>query len=106
MNIEITDKGRAYLATPSGWQDIATAPRDGTEILVWRWDCGILLARYTAPSAFMTDTEIERAIADYPGGDNEWIEAEDWFCADFIEGSRMDGSETPTHWMPLPEPPK
>jgi hypothetical protein len=84
------------------WEPIETAPKDGSEILVWRKDCGILLARWAAASDFMTTAEMEREAT----GDDEWMDEPDWFCADFISGCRLDGSEAPTHWMPLPEPPK
>ncbi len=81
------------------WQDIETAPRDGTEILVWRSDAGVFLARYTSMDVFLTAGELE----DYDDAD---IYIEDWFYADFVQGGRLDKSEAPTHWMPLPEPPK
>lgn len=80
------------------WQPIETAPRDGTEILGWRSDCGVLLVRWVCPEDFCTDREIEEMGADS-------AEQEDWFCADFICGDRMEGDEAPTHWMPLPAPP-
>jgi len=81
------------------WQKIETAPKDGTEILGWRDDCGVLLIRWTALMYFCTERECEEL-------DEETIEAEDWFCADFVAGSRLEGKESPTHWMPLPEAPK
>lgn len=83
----------------SEWRSIETAPRDGTEVLGWRRDCGIILMRYSAPIDFLSENELEDM-------DEESAEAPDWMAADFISGSRMDGSETPTHWMPLPDPPE
>jgi len=77
------------------WREIETAPKDGTEILVWREDCGILLARWDVPENFLTESECEKMGA-------ESAEQYDWFYADFVEGGRLDGSEIPTHWMPLP----
>ena len=88
-------------AREDAWQPIETAPRDGSEVLVWRADCGILLARWTAPIDFMTTTELEAAS----DGNDDWMEEPDWFCADFVSGSRLDGTEAPTHWRPLPAPP-
>ena len=79
------------------WQPIATAPKDGTEILVWRADCGILLARWDAPENFLSDRECEEL--------GESAEQYDWLCADFVAGGRLEGSETPTHWHPLPDEP-
>ena len=89
-------------AREDGWQPIETAPKDGSEVLVWRADCGILLARWTAPIEFMTTAELE-AESD---GNDDWMEEPDWFCADFVSGSRLDGMEAPTHWRPLPATPK
>ena len=59
------------------WQPIETAPKDRTEILAVR------------------DKEI-KIVFWYPHL-KEWGSQEDW--AD-------DGTWEPTHWMPLPEPPK
>jgi hypothetical protein len=81
------------------WQPIETAPKDGTEILAWRNDCGVLLIRWTSMDAFCPERELETL-------DEETIFQQDWFCADFVSGCRLEGSETPTHWMPLPEPPQ
>lgn len=76
------------------WQPIETAPKDGTEILGWREGCGVLLIRWTCPIDFLTDTECEKM------GDS--AEQLDWFYADFVAGDRLEGSQAPTHWMPLP----
>lgn len=80
------------------WLPIETAPKDGTEILGYREDCGILLIRWDAPINFLSEREYE--------GLGDSAEQEDWFCADFVAGSRLEGTEVPTHWMPLPEEPK
>lgn len=82
------------------WQPIETAPKDGTELIGWRDDCGVILIRWTSCDAFMSEREIESSRMD-----EETLFQQDWFCADFIAGCRLDGSETPTHWMPLPPPP-
>ena len=81
------------------WQPIATAPKDGTEILGWREDCGTLMIRWTAAVEFMTDSEIEEW-----DGDEDSLHGEDWFAADFIQGCRLEGSEVPTLWTDVPEP--
>jgi len=80
------------------WQPIETAPRDGTEILGWRRDCGVLVVKYTSAAAFLPDNEIEQLT-------EEEADAMDWFCADFWQGERLEGIELPTHWMPLPDEP-
>jgi hypothetical protein len=86
------------MAEQKEWKPIATAPRDGTEILAWRQDAGVMLVRYTSLEAFLTESELE----DY---DEETIFQEDWFYADFVQGGRLD-EEPPTHWMHLPADPE
>ena len=76
----------AILATPSGWQDIATAPRDGTEVDVW------------CPS-------------EWPSNKGGYRVADSWWCrarmrwATYGDGD-IHWAHLPTHWMPPPEPPK
>jgi len=57
------------------WQPIETAPKDGTEIIVYRPDAGVF-------GAFYSD--------------------ECWFCTYSGEDFSL---EPPTHWMHLPPPP-
>lgn len=84
----------------SEWQPIETAPKDGTEVLVYRADTGVMLARWIAPCDFMTEAEMDHVLdATDDGGDP------DWFAADFIGGGRISNDGLPTHWMPLPAPP-
>jgi hypothetical protein len=80
------------------WQPISTAPKDGTEILGWRYENGTLLVRWIAPVDFLTERELEENHLDSD-------EDSDWFFADFVRGGRLEGDECPTHWMPLPSPP-
>lgn len=82
----------------TGWQDIASAPKDGSEILGFRDDCGVLLMRWTCLEEFLTERELE-------GMDETTTFAEGWFYADFVAGGRLEGTELPTHWRPLPVPP-
>ena len=77
------------------WLPIAGAPMDGTEVLVWREDCGQFIASYTHPAAMpLTQDELDAM-------DEETLFANDWFTQR-PHGARMDGSEAPTHYMPLP----
>lgn len=80
----------------NNWQPIDTAPKDGTVVLVW-WPIG-----------------------DYPSGNHEFASFVD-FGGKVPEGT-FDGKPyrngwcndrdgaylpvEPTHWMPLPEPPR
>lgn len=80
------------------WQPIETAPRDRTEILAWREDCGMFIASFTSPSALpLSQAEIDAA-------DEACLFAEDWFTQ-WPHAVRLDGREAPTHWIPLPMPP-
>jgi hypothetical protein len=84
-----------------GWRPIETAPKDGTEILGWREDCGVLMVRYTNANALSTMTDKERDELD-----EESLFAEDWFGGDSEQsGFRLEGNEVPTHWRPLPADP-
>lgn len=61
------------------WHPIETAPKDGTQILVWgdpySYDWAIFIVRYVQI--------------------NKWSGWQTWDSAD----------QEPTHWMPLPQPP-
>lgn len=87
--------------TTNDWLPMEIAPKDGREILAWRRDLGVLLVQWTSMVEFMSDREIEES-----GLDEVTTETEDWFFADFVAGGRLEGSEAPTHWMPLPDGPQ
>ena len=77
------------------WQPIETAPKD-TEVLVWREDSGPFIAKFTDPYEVITVEEMERDGLEFPDDFEEWwSDAYGW----------QEGSERPTHWMPLPPPP-
>ncbi len=69
-----------------GWQPIATAPKDGTQIFV---------ARDMGPHGWILGTAHWREVAGLSG----------WFSWGIAGGSEL-GLAHPTHWMPLPQPPK
>lgn len=84
-----------------GWQDIITAPKDGTEILIYRdgWQ--------EAPRAKWGDHdgEDDQGKSIVFGG---WFMASEWFtygCEDGFLGWDDDANVMPTHWMPLPAAP-
>ena len=84
-----------------GWQDISTAPKDGTEILIYRdgWQ--------EAPRAKWGDHdgEDDQGNSIVFGG---WFMASEWFtygCEDGFLGWNDDSNVMPTHWMPLPAAP-
>lgn len=84
----------------SPWLPIESAPKDGTEILAWRSDCGPFLARWTCIDELRTTSDKDRDELD-----EDVLFAKDWFGGDSEGNFRADGSEPPTHWMPLPKPP-
>jgi hypothetical protein len=80
--------------TSGKWQPIETAPKDGSEILL-----------YTSYEAELPDEESFSSVQigswddgniDVPIG-SVWYRAPGWDCP--VVGK-------PTHWMPLPEPPR
>lgn len=75
------------------WRPITTAPKDGSEILLYREDSGVFLGRWIAPCEFINEGEYDGAGWDEPG----------WFFADFVQGGRVtDGA--PTLWASIPLP--
>jgi hypothetical protein len=78
----------------SEWQPIETAPKDGTDIIAMY----IHISTQIVHAAFW--------MSCVEGLDDP--EDEGWWTYDWSEVSRtkMTGWMTPTHWMPLPEPPK
>ncbi len=64
------------------WQNISTAPKDGTQILIWNGQDTVV--------AWWDDVYI-------------WVSPGAWIS--YLNRSDTDEYE-PTHWMPLPAPPK
>ena len=66
------------------WQPISTAPKDGTRILVWN-------GSYASAVVYAHNL--------YKNEDGWWLEddGEQWDAFLYSE---------PTHWMPMPNPPK
>lgn len=60
------------------WQDITTAPKDGTEVDLWTAFGRVTGAKFV---------------------DGKWVE---WFDRD----GEWIAVDQPSHWMPCPEPPR
>lgn len=72
----------------SEWQDISTAPRDGTPIDLWvPWN--------------PEDVSAGRRFADAYRKAGEW-----WASGEDYDGYDARISGQPTHWMPHPSPPE
>jgi len=82
------------------WLPIADAPKDGTEVLGYREDAGIMLISYTSITELFSEQKIkEMEITE------DDAEQKDWFYSHYTGGGRLEGSEKPTHFMHLPKPP-
>jgi hypothetical protein len=77
----------------SGWQDIATAPRDGTDVLVWAQFAGEISGPHD---------NFEMGIAAYNFGTTDFAGYE-WNA---LGGDAYAVWCRPTHWMPLPDAPR
>lgn len=81
------------------WQDISTAPKDGTELPLYRHDAGWFSGFYGTWEHIHT-TEREAGRID----EDEYFYASWWaFTRDGV--MRLEGEEAPTHWFRLPTPP-
>lgn len=79
------------------WQEIATAPcTPGVDIMVWREDCGVFIARWSCLASELIQEEIEKlAVTEEEAFTESW----------FTDSGRLEGTELPTHWMPIPDGP-
>jgi hypothetical protein len=80
----------------SEWQPIETAPKDETEVFLWIPG----VSNYPIAGHY---TSAERVEEDY--GDPEYME-EGWYLGYGYPGDLGEETYEPTHWMPLPNPPK
>ena len=77
------------------WFGIETAPRDGTEILLYKDIATIGIVRN---GRWVKQT-------DWSDQDNEFPDG--WWCyTNCISQEMLEGIYLPTHWTPLPQPPK
>lgn len=89
------DRMQERVRAETDWQDIATAPRDGTLIDVWR---GGEFPRRVPDVSWREPTNSEWWVH---GGDTIRTPAATWH--DMFGPFGKD--DTPTHWRPLPSPP-
>ena len=73
------------------WLPIESAPKDGSEILIWKPSSTVCIAHWEVDPQWHWD--------------GEWpcwavFMADDDFYSIYLD------ADWPTHWMPLPEPPK
>jgi len=76
------------LLAPHQWQPIETAPKDGTEIILW----------FPFKDIAINGLYGEVSEGDWETGYRKWME---WLVADEL-WFQEDPSQAPTHWMPLP----
>lgn len=81
-----------------GWQDISTAPKDGTVIDVWRDDGGRDTVFWGMPHHDCGE------MGKYCDSDWHRIRAPGWVCNTFHEFVGRNHNPF-THWMPVPAAP-
>jgi hypothetical protein len=94
------------------WRPIATAPRDGSILILYLGE--------DIERTYVSPKEAARyCLGFFEVADPEWGRRGEWLSIESAEetwgyGSELTGPMTdtscipckPTHWMPLPEPPK
>lgn len=91
------DLTKLFEAAQPKWLPIESAPKDGTEIMVYREDAGSMLAQWIAPCDFLQESHMINF------SDEDWEEA-DWFYASIDTGGRLE--PPPTLWQHKPKPPQ
>jgi hypothetical protein len=82
------------------WQPIDTCPQH-QEVLFFRHDAGVFTGMITDADHFMSDKERD----EWEGAEEGMFEIDAFGYGDWGV-CRCDGSERPTHWMPLPAEPE
>lgn len=82
------------------WQPIETAPQDGKPVLLCARDCGYRNRGCEVQIGFYLGMSYGHLFI----GEEEWT---GWLSMSTHEdhGDSQHGHLTPTHWMPLPDPP-
>lgn len=98
---QLEQYARDYHAAQMGWQPIATAPMDGTVILL---SCkGRVTAGHREPERYPTASEFHGTTGEYLGSFETGQCIEAWW---YSEDGGFTEEHPPSHWMPLPLPPK
>lgn len=86
------------------WQPIETAPKDGTDVIVRCYAAG---AEFVHIAWYRSKDEWEES-GQYCGGWDSLADWEGWwsYVRTSVSQERLEGWHAPTHWMPLPAPPK
>jgi hypothetical protein len=102
-DLDLDDALSAALAAcdESPWRSMESAPKY-TEVQLWRDDAGAMYGIFCSPEHFLDDQEIERLYADCLDA----AEVENWWAFGAGGAEMLDGTEVPTHWMPLPAAPE
>jgi hypothetical protein len=78
------------------WQPIETAPKDGTEILAYE-KCDYLYSNGEIKPFERIKIVRWNEVMQFNNPEDEY---------DWMTGSSFDEQINPTHWIPLPKPPK
>jgi len=90
-NDKVTDfVNLTHIPELSQWEPIETAPKDGTAILVLVYGSKNAVVRFIDGYWSVYHLETESRFMNWLRGPKDWLVL----------------SKEPTHWMPLPEPPK
>ena len=83
------------------WMPIETAPKDGSDILLWTSDQVVHQGFWDANTTNFYKSQEGWASYDPDNAKGEWIS-----LSGPDDDRRMYCGMTPTHWMSLPSPPK